>query len=243
MSLQHRRLVIPEELSLIFLSFLIPPAIYLMTLTFRNRGRHPILLAGHWDFVGVVFALSGFLLFGGPAILGALYQRWRIDWILGRTRILNGIADHWVFWVSLWVLYFAAVSGCVALLIGRRRNQTSIYNIEPDDFAPLFLDVLKRLGVASSWNGTSRVVVGEPEGRTAVDIESFPILRHVTLRWLGDHDGIRDPVEEELALTLKRTPAANSAVSYAFPGASLSLVVLSSPLLVRLVLRFFPVPW
>ena len=102
---------------LIVLSFLIPPAIYLLTLAFRNRGRHPVMLSGRWDFAGVVFAMSGFLLLGGPAILAALYQRWRLSWVLGRTRFLNGVAENWYFWISLWILYFAAVIMCIALVM------------------------------------------------------------------------------------------------------------------------------
>jgi hypothetical protein len=242
MSLYPGRAV-SEELSLILLSFLIPPAIYLLTLAFRNRSRHPFLLAGHWDFVGVVFALSGFLLFGGPAILQALYHHWRIDWTLGRTRLLNGLADHWLFWASLWTLYFVLVTACVTLLISRRRNQTSIYNLEPDDFAPLFTVVLKRLGLEYSWEQPDRVVLGEPEAAATVEVESFPAMRHVTLHWSGVFDRWRAAVEEELALALKRTPAANGPVSYWFLAGSLLLFVLAITLLARLILSFLHSPW
>jgi len=271
---------------LIVLSFLIPPAIYLLTLAFRNRGRHPVMLSGRWDFAGVVFAMSGFLLLGGPAILAALYQRWRLSWVLGRTRFLNGVAENWYFWISLWILYFAAVIMCIALVMWRRRHQTSIYNIEPSDFDSLLRRALQRLGLPwacgragrivfgdgqeisprNSAVGTPAVLAGQPLpdapgaaglpqqpslqsqlGERAPDVwpklrpaalvvEPFPALRHITLHWRGDYDGIRPAVEEELGVALQQAPAADNPASNWFLSASLCLFFAASLLLVRLIL-------
>ena len=40
-----------------------------------NRRRHPTLVGGSWDFLGVLLAASGLLLIGGPALLSFLYDR------------------------------------------------------------------------------------------------------------------------------------------------------------------------
>jgi hypothetical protein len=131
----------------------------------------------------------------------------------------------------------------MALLISRRRHQTSIYNLDPDDFATLFTVVLKRLGLAYSWEQPDRVVLGEPEAAATVEVESFPAMRHVTLHWSGVFDRWRAAVEEELALALKRTPAANGPVSYWFLAGSLLLFVLAITLLARLILSFLHSAW
>ena len=50
---------------MILLAFVIL-AIYLLILGAINRRQHPLMVYGPWDFAGVLFAASGFLLFGGP---------------------------------------------------------------------------------------------------------------------------------------------------------------------------------
>jgi hypothetical protein len=43
----------------------LPLAVYLLVLAWINRGRRALMVSGPWDFAGILFAASGFLLFGG----------------------------------------------------------------------------------------------------------------------------------------------------------------------------------
>src|SRR6516225_1457399 len=70
--------------SLILLAFLLPFSIYLSILGSINRRRHPVMVSGVTDFIGILFAASGFLLFGGPGILTGLGEEWRMFWLIGK---------------------------------------------------------------------------------------------------------------------------------------------------------------
>src|SRR5262245_39222458 len=83
----------PEALPLVVLAilfplvaFLFPVTIYLVLLGMLNRHRSPVVVPGPWDFAGVLFAASGFLLVGGPSVLAGVGDRWRIVRIAGQLR-------------------------------------------------------------------------------------------------------------------------------------------------------------
>jgi hypothetical protein len=169
-----------EESSLIFLAFVVPLAVYCLVLSVINRRRHPVIVAGSWDFAGVLFAASGFLLLGGPAILTGLYEQWRLAWLLGQIRYLQGIGENWSFWITLWLLYFAVVGSVSAFVLWRRRTQTSIYNIEPAVFGEVLTQVLDRLGLQWQHNGPRRLLLRfrEPSlGDSGALMASLPV-RH-----------------------------------------------------------------
>jgi hypothetical protein len=236
-----------EESSLIFLAFVVPLAVYCLVLSFINRGRHPVFVPGSWDFAGVLFAASGFLVFGGPAILTSTHEHWRLSWLLGRTRTLQGIGENWSFWISLWFLYFVIIAGSSAFVLWRRRALTSIYNIEPALFATVLTDVLDRLGLERLQNGPRRLLlrfrqpaIGSVGSSTSaypwaeLAVEPFPAMRHVSLHWLSHDEAIRLEVEIELAKALAQVPTNQSPVAGWF--LSLSLGLFFSALFVLLVI-------
>src|SRR5215210_6898917 len=95
---------------LIFVVFLLPLGLYLLLLGQLNRQPRPVFLSGTLDFVGILFAASGFLLFGGPAVLTSLNESWRQFWLLGENTISrDGLLAQWQFWVFLSLLYFTVV--------------------------------------------------------------------------------------------------------------------------------------
>ena len=130
--------------------FLFPLAIYCLAVSLLNRRHRPVMVSGTWDFVGVLFAASGFLLLGGPVMLTSLSERWRFTWLLGRNPgpALFG-EDGASIWLLVALLYFVTVVGGAAYLLLRRRNSTSIYNILPGRLEETLADVLDRLGL--SW--------------------------------------------------------------------------------------------
>ena len=93
---------------MIFVAFFVPLAIYLLVLGHINRQPRPLIISGIYDFAGLLFAVSGFLLCGGPAVLSSLNERWRMFWLLGEGRLAGlGMAQH--FSLVLALFYFVVV--------------------------------------------------------------------------------------------------------------------------------------
>jgi hypothetical protein len=119
---------------LLLLAFLFPVAVYLLVLAHLNRRPRATMVPGAWDFAGILLAASGFLLFGGPALLTSLSrnERWRGFWLQGRGG--PGLTDEdglITVRIVLFALYFVAVVVGAGLLLWRRRRTTSIYNVDP----------------------------------------------------------------------------------------------------------------
>jgi hypothetical protein len=139
---------------LLFLAFLVPPAaVYLLFLGWLNRRPRPVFVAGPWDFVGLLCALSGLLLFGGPALISGLDDKARMFWLLGETNY--GLSAEEIVWAGWLVraLYFLIVAGAAALLLWRSRRLTSVYNVDPDALHPALLKVFQRLGLTPTRVG------------------------------------------------------------------------------------------
>jgi hypothetical protein len=245
---------------LILLAFFFPLAIYLLLLGFLNRRRHPLLVSGVWDGIGLLFGVSGFLLFAGPAILSGLSERWRLYWLLGRGEVPTGQADGaWQFWIFLSILYFVLVVGGAAFLLWRQRQLTAIYNADVEQVeaaveetcerlhlqpvrsgglflfglslgspterrdsngeriqAPHYLPAAARVGARTAPAGITESASGgsaDPlvlEQAAILELDSFPLLRHVTLRWDPADSRLRTVVEKELSRTLAEAPAHDS---------------------------------
>jgi hypothetical protein len=144
---------------LILLAFVVPLACYCLFLALVNRSRHPVVISGPWDFAGILFAASGFLLFGGPAALTGIYERWRMSWLLGQTRFLLGVGEQWHFWVAVWIVYFSIVVAGSAFILLRRRGQTSVYNVDPAAFEDVLGRVLERLEMSVFRHDAQRLVI------------------------------------------------------------------------------------
>lgn len=138
---------------MILLAFLLPFSLYLLLLGSLNRRRHPVLVAGTWDFAGILFATSGFLLVGGPAILSSGSEHWRMFWMFG-AKGLPGTADGGApFWAFLAGLYFVVVVGGSAFLFWRQRPLTSIYNADAAVMEQALSRVCDRLGLSPLRSG------------------------------------------------------------------------------------------
>jgi hypothetical protein len=226
---------------LLLLAIFLPPlALYLIVLGWINRRPHPVLTAGAWDFAGVLFALSGFLLFGGPAFLGSLDDQSRTFWLLGATgQAKASPAGNWTFWIVVRLLYFVAVSGGAAFVLWRSRRLTSIYNV---DFRFIFTaleQAYQRLGFNPVRYGDTFLI----EPSTTLQVDVFPLMRHATLRWEPADSPLRREVEKELTRLLAETspPEEESILGGCLTLLGVSLFVftcLSAGFLI--LLHFFP---
>ncbi len=265
------------------LAFLLPPAVYCLILARWNRARRPVLVPGPWDFAGVLFAISGFVLFGGPCLLTGLGYGRRDLWLQLRARLVGGHGDQWWYlWLCLWACYFALVLGGSVLLLWRRRNVLSVYNVEPAVLDQALAGVLDKLGLA--WTrARGRIFIGfrlpaaegalarraavtvPPEvsvaqlddeagahgpsavngvaeaglhDRAVLELDAFPAMRHVSLRWPGDPGPVRAAVEGELGRALEevQTPHNPAGIWLLALGLFLSAVALASFLAVFVTL-------
>jgi hypothetical protein len=133
---------------LILLAFLLPFSVYLLFLGILNRRPHPVLVPGTWDFVGLLFAASGFLLVGGPAVISSGSEGWRMFWLFGNRGGLPSAAGGAArLWGALATVYFAAVVGGAAYLLRRRREVTAVYNVGPEAFEKALAQTLGSLGL------------------------------------------------------------------------------------------------
>jgi hypothetical protein len=240
---------------LIFLAFVVPLALYFLVLAYVNRSRHPIMVSGPWDFAGVLLAVSGFVILGGPAILTGLHEQWRMSWLLGQTRFLQGLGENWLFWVGLWGFYFVAVVYGAAFLLWRRRQQTSIYNIEAAVFEEVLTQVLDRLGFEwvrgrpfrffvrprdeatietypvpeqglPRFKSTAPVVDLMPGVyKAAIDVEVFAAMHHLTLHWLGETHEVRLEIEAELGKALTQVHSRENPASAWFMSLAILLLL------------------
>jgi hypothetical protein len=120
---------------LILLAFLLPFSVYLLLLGIINRRAHPVLVPGVWDFVGILFAASGFLLVIGPAVISSGSESWRMFWLFGSKGGNPELGDDTIhLWGPLAALYFAVVMGGAIYLLRQRRGITAIYNVDADSF-------------------------------------------------------------------------------------------------------------
>jgi hypothetical protein len=160
---------------LIFVAFLFPLAVYLFGLGFLNRRRHPIVFPATWDFVGLLFAVSGFLVFGGPAILTSASERWRDLWLVGRLGGADGDAATNPAWRIIAGLYFVVVVAVAGITLFLRRSQTAVYNVDTGTFTEVLEGVLDSLGL--NWSRTAdRYYIQESrKGRVASASQSSAI--------------------------------------------------------------------
>jgi hypothetical protein len=139
----------------------LPLGVYFFVLAQLNRRRHPVMVSGVWDFAGVLFALSGILLLGGPFIMATLNQDWRDLWLrtsfrlslpggevqdvvlYGRNEALS--EQWWYARLALWALYFAAICFGAIFLLRRQSRVTSVYNVDKDAVDQSLIQVLDQL--------------------------------------------------------------------------------------------------
>jgi hypothetical protein len=193
--------------SLFLLAIFLPPlALYLIVLGWINRRPHPVMTAASWDFVGVLFALSGFLVIGGPAFLSSLDEQSRAFWLLGVTEPAKASpAGNWTFWIAVRIFYFVAVAGGAAFVLWKSRRLTSIYNVDSRWIFVALEQAYQRLGLNPLRYGDSFLIEGGTDAAfqgSTLRVDVFPLMRHAMLHWNPADSPLRGEVEKELARLL-----------------------------------------
>jgi hypothetical protein len=194
---------------LIFVAFFVPLAIYLLILGYVNRRPRPLVVSGTLDFIGVLFAASGFLVCGGPALLSSLNERWRLFWLLGDTDSLLR-APGWHFGALLSLLYFVAVVAGCAMLLARQRRLTSIYNVEPAAVEAALAESCAKLGLDPIRSGNLFVfglslggAVGRPSSPEGIQAPHYLTQRPAPPLTIGNLPGGDDLVGQNAILEVE----------------------------------------
>src|SRR5262249_9168748 len=146
MSFSRPRRALPaEDSSLIVVAFLFPLAVYCFVLGVINRRPRPLMVSAAWDFAGLLFAASGFLIFSVPVMLSGFSESWRAFWLVGRAPGQATSEGAYDTWVLVSATYFLAVVGVSAFVLWRRRLQTAVYNVDTVVFEEVLLGVFEAL--------------------------------------------------------------------------------------------------
>jgi hypothetical protein len=155
---------------LILLAFLIPLALYVLVLGSINRRRHALMVYGPWDFAGVLFAVSGFLVTVGPWVLSVFNDPWRDSLLFGTKPSFSSASEaHWQWWVFFMLVYFTVVVLGAGFFLWLARKNTSIYNIDRESVEAALERIFERLGVRPLRSGNmfyfGRTNIGRAEVR------------------------------------------------------------------------------
>jgi len=142
---------------------LLPLVVYCFVLGLVNRRKHPVIVGGVWDVLGMLFGASGFLLFAGPFILGGVNERWREHWLFNTPGPASDSADagH-ELWLWIRVAYVVIVVAWGALLVWRRRHVLAIYNVNPDLVPEVVAERLQSLRIPFRRAGNRFFVAPAP---------------------------------------------------------------------------------
>jgi hypothetical protein len=204
---------------------LVPASLYCLYMSMLHHRNQPTMISGPWDFVGVLAALSGFLLIGGSTLIFSIHTIVRDYWLLGGTleELRSVFAKAGALTFGIWGAYFLALVGGSVGLLRSRRRVTVVYQIAPLELEELLAAALDRLKLPSSHIGARWFLGSAEKAKTpeisaahavgVIEIDGSSAMRYVTLRWQRGSDRLRQDVEAEIgrdlaALVLPSGPAA-----------------------------------
>lgn len=238
------------------LAFLFPVAVYCVILAAINRRPRPLVVRGHWDTAGLLFACSGFFLVTIPILFGEFVDHWMpIDSGFVSFLLLN----RWLVWLAY---FLVLIVGAISLMLSRT-HKTSIYNVDPALFTKAFEHAIEGMSLGANqqrdrWllsaapsfpsdatgiseGPPSTVAVPAQSLRGEVRVESFPAMCHVTLHWKNYAAEVRCDVEAALDKHLDlAAPEENPAAGWFLSVSGLIFGALFMIAILIMIALFFP---
>jgi hypothetical protein len=149
-----------ERVLFSFLVFLFPLALYSLALAYVNWSTRPLLMSGLWDCIGMLFGLSGFLLFTLPMLVFGAIAR-----LLAMLPGIEGVSREDRGWL-VFIAYYSALACGTALLLAVRRRKTVVYNVDTELFRERLSRVLASLGL-DHVNQSGRLIIAPAEAFAA----------------------------------------------------------------------------
>src|SRR5262249_2558567 len=129
------------------IAFLFPLSVYFLFLGAINRRHRPVMIPGSWDFAILLFAISGFLVVGGPSILLQFHNSSVMKFYQRGTNSPETGAGFYSFWMWMFVAYYLVVAIGSGVFLWLRRAVTVIYNADPLVVERTLGQILDRLGL------------------------------------------------------------------------------------------------
>jgi hypothetical protein len=249
-------------LLLVGLACLFPVTLYCLFLAMVHQRRTPTMISGVWDFVGIMLALSGFLLIGTTVFLMSLNPGARSFFLDGGpiTDLMRAYARSNRYMFLLWALFFLTLGSSFAFVLWQRRAFTVLYHVTPNELEQLLSNVLFRLRLSATNRGPrwfigydqpamapaipedseKELLVEFDQVRKAIiDVEGSSTLRYVTMNWRFVTAAMRREIEYELARDLANFAASEGSVASWLMTATTSAFVLMVFMLVTFLILSF----
>lgn len=200
---------------------LTPLALYMTWLGAVNRRPHPTALGGRWDLVALVAGLFGFILFGGALLVATFQSNARLLLRGNEKQFRSAFEAERTAWGLTAGGYLLTVGGWVTLGMLARSRTLSVYNIEREAAEEAVTAALADAGAAATRFGDVWTV----DSRSAVEIKSFHVLRHVTLRLLHIDRRLGEEVTRGLYKRLADAPGADNPAATYFVSLSIGCLL------------------
>jgi hypothetical protein len=185
---------------------LTPVVLYLLYLGMGvNRRKHPVVVRGGRDFLGLLFAAAGFLLVGPFSWIAHLFRP-------------QGVTAYWTGY-SIYVIGLAFLSLSAYV---RRCRTLVIYNIEPTVCAEVIQFVLAELKIEYTATPGRIAFHG---GRLLLDIETSFLFNNVSLRWRGEDRTLAMNIEPRLIQELQSVESERHAAGIILTLAAMVLLI------------------
>lgn len=216
---------------------LAPVGLYLCWLAGVNRRDKPTVVGGAWDFIGVLAALSGFLLVGGVLLLGVVQNDPRLFTSGNYEQLRTVFETQWLAWLALFSGYFGAIGLTVLAGVRGRGRTLAVYNVDVKTAESAVEYALVQAGLTAVRTGNVWA-----DSRKLVQLVPFHGTRHATFRLLCPHPREREEIERHLRAELQRASAPDNPVaawlSLLAGGSVLTVVMLVGLLLYILYVRY-----
>ncbi len=212
------------------LLLLLPFGAYCLVLANINRREDPIIVSGAWDAVGLFLGCSGMLLGIFPLLIHYRFERESVA--LTEPEYLY----VWTAFATLHYSYYVVLITFVLVTIWLHMGRTSIYNCDPDQVPDLLAQSAARAGL-----DCRRSLWGLEFACGAVRFGGFPMMRHMSLDWLGVPADMRALLEKDLRQQreLLRT-AENSAAGWLMAISGIIFGVIFLALVLYVLFLVFP---
>lgn len=220
---------------------LFPVSLYCLFLAMVHQRRTPTMIAGVWDFAGVLLALSGFLLVGTSVFLLSLYNHHaRAFFLEGGTLhdLVRAYRQGSSFTFLLWTVFFVTLGVSLSFALWQRRMYTVVYHLTTFEAESLLHHVLERLRLTVTrrgprwfigYDGSNAPVsdpvlkpIGEEDAqlvrelddvrKAIIDVEGSTAMRYATLHWRFATPAFRMEIENELSRDLANFPASEGSI-------------------------------
>lgn len=218
-------MVLPYILAVLFCGVfcLIPLAMYLLWLAHVTRRPHPTAISGHWDFVGLMLGLSGFVIMGGGLVLTLFQANFRY-WMRGNMEGLRGAwIQERVTWMLLVVCYLVIVLGVSTLTLLARRRSIIVYNVDPASFETTIVEIFEQINRPLEREGKLWA-----SGVPLFELDTFESGHTVTLRWVSNDQRLFEEVTRQLRAALSTHIATENPASRWLLSAAWSFGILAA---------------